>query len=410
LSTDEYKAKTKFVAKLGLSLHECGATSHRIERHLTNLCQLLGIHGEFLPAQTSFIFIFWQQDPTDQVILIKRTQPSGGNLGLLDRLDALVDKFSSKQLDFPEMAERLEHELRQPNYYNKFIFSLAWAASSFSFSSLLSRSSYDAIVAAIASFIVFYLLEYCAKNPRFNNLSEIIGTSVAAVIISIIAAFDVPLNVPFCILSAVIVMVPGMATTVALNEIASRDLVSGTARFVDAIMALIKLFIGAAIGIALGSIILENPELHIIHDIQDLPEWIIYPAVLTLATAITIAFNIHMRFIFWCLLSSVIAFFVSTYGTENFNQPTGIFLGAFAVGIFSNCFANLLNHPASLVLSTGLIFLVPGSKTYLILNSWVTGTQIVTNTPNATQAFMIFISLVAGLLLSNAIVTTRKSL
>ena len=85
-------------------------------------------------------------------------------------------------------------------------------------------------------------------------------------------------------------------------------------------------------------------------------------------------------------------------------------LGASAVGIFSNTFANIVKRPASLVLTTGIIFLVPGSKTYMILNSWVTGKQMVENTPNAIQAFLIFISLVGGLLLSNAIVPTKKSL
>ena len=129
-----------------------------------------------------------------------------------------------------------------------------------------------------------------------------------------------------------------------------------------------------------------------------------------LASSISIAFNIHPKFLCWCLLSSIIAFLVSHYGTLHFNQTTGVLLGAFAAGIFSNLFANILNSPASMVLTTGIIFLVPGSKTYIILNAWITGEQMVTDTPNATQAFLIFISLVGGLLLSNAIVPTRKSL
>jgi uncharacterized membrane protein YjjB (DUF3815 family) len=93
-----------------------------------------------------------------------------------------------------------------------------------------------------------------------------------------------------------------------------------------------------------------------------------------------------------------------------FNQTTGILLGAFAVGIYSNLFANVLNYPASMVLTTGIIFLVPGSKTYIILNTWITGDPMVTGTENATQAFLISISLVGGLLLSNATVPTKKSL
>jgi uncharacterized membrane protein YjjB (DUF3815 family) len=87
-----------------------------------------------------------------------------------------------------------------------------------------------------------------------------------------------------------------------------------------------------------------------------------------------------------------------------------MFLGAFAVGAYSNIYSHIRNAPASMVLSHGLILLVPGSKTYIILNSWITGEQMLESSSNGNQAFLIFISLVAGLLFANALVATRKSL
>jgi len=80
------------------------------------------------------------------------------------------------------------------------------------------------------------------------------------------------------------------------------------------------------------------------------------------------------------------------------------------VGAYSNIYSHIRNAPASMVLSHGLILLVPGSKTYIILNSWITGEQMLENSSNGNQAFLIFISLVAGLLFANALIATRKSL
>lgn len=407
---NKYLTKTRFVAKLGLSLHTCGATSHRIERHLSQVCELLGIHGEFLYSQTSFTFVFWKHDPTDQQILIRRTRPSEGNLGLLVMLDELIDRFSNKQLTFKQMSAGLDKTLQQPNYYNTIFQSLGWLTSGFAFSTLLSPSFHDAIAAGIASFIIYYLVHFCSKYPRFDNLHEILGATASGLIISFIAFCGWTLNIPFCLLASIIIMIPGLSTTVALSEIAQRDLIAGSSRLVDALMSFAKLYLGALLGLGLSTFLMGDLEIDTLHKIHNIPEWATFPAVILLSYCITIAFNIHPKFILWCILSSLVAFIISAYSTQYLNQTTAMLLGAASVGIFSNTFANIVKRPASLVLTTGIIFLVPGSKTYMLLNSWVTGKQMVENTPNAIQAFLIFISLVGGLLLSNAIVPTKKSL
>ncbi len=410
MSQDEYIAKTKFVTKLGLSLHSCGATSHRIERHLSGVSQMLGINGEFLTSPTSFTFVFWNEDPDKQLIRTKRVQPGGGDLGLLVNLDTLIQEFSDQKLSFYEMDQQLNETLKIPPYYNKTIQSLAWGVGSFFFSTLLSKSSYDAIVSGVISFFLFYLLDLCARRERFDNLIEITAAGSAGIIVSLIAALGAPINVPFCILSSIIILVPGLAITVALSEMAQRDLISGTAKFVDAVMSLIKLYLGAIIGIGIGAFILDDVDANTLHGIRDLPQWITWPALIMLTGAVTIAFNIHPKFIGWCLVSALVAYTISDLATKQFNYTTGVLLGSLAVGVYSNLYANITNHPASLVLSVGLILLVPGSKTYIILNSWITGKQMIEDTPNPTQAFLIFIALVGGLLLSNALVPTKKSL
>ena len=43
------------------------------------------------------------------------------------------------------------------------------------------------------------------------------------------------------------------------------------------------------------------------------------------------------------------------------------------------------------------MLLVPGSKTYMILNHWVSGQNILPGTSGSSQALMVFISLIAGL-------------
>ena len=410
MSENEYLEKTKFISALGLGLHQGGASSYRIEKHLVNVCELLGIHGSFLHTPTSFTFCFWCEDPTDQHIHIERMQPSEGDLGRLEMLDSLVERFAADELSFAAMREELEKVMATPPFYNRWLNCLAWVILSASFSALLSDHVADAVVTGLVTVIVFFLAQAAGRSDRIANTLEILAPMVSGVIVTAVAAAGVPINVPFVILSTVIAFIPGLSLTVALNEIANRDLVSGTSKFVHSVMALFKLYFGAILGVKLGHLLwgaAANDTGVVIHH---LPEWRTIPVVLLLSLGLTIVFNIRLKQALWGLLAALVAYFVSQYGEAYFGVAAGMFLGAFAVGVYSNLYANLSNKPASLVLTQGLILLVPGSKTYILLDAWIRGEVMLEKSVQNNQAFLIFISLVVGLLFANAVLPTRKSL
>ena len=111
----------------------------------------------------------------------------------------------------------------------------------------------------------------------------------------------------------------------------------------------------------------------------------------------------------WGILGALIAFTSSKLGEAGFGMYAGMFLGAFALGIYSNLFARLTRGPGSILMIQGIILLVPGSKVYSILNHWVSGEAILP-ADSASKALVAFVSLIAGLLFSNALLPARKSL
>ena len=66
--------------------------------------------------------------------------------------------------------------------------------------------------------------------------------------------------------------------------------------------------------------------------------------------------------------------------------------------------------PSSIVKLLGLVVLVPGSKVYIGLNSAVSGQNILNVTDVGSQTFLIFMSLVAGLIFANVAFPSRKTL
>ena len=141
-----------------------------------------------------------------------------------------------------------------------------------------------------------------------------------------------------------------------------------------------------------------------------LATWKTWPAVLLLSLSLSIAFNIPLRKCIWGIVACCIAYAAASIGGNAFGVVAGMFLGALAVGLFSNAFARLTRAPSSVLSTQGIILLVPGSTTYLILNQWVNGTPMPTGAQTAGQALMMFVSLVAGLLFANALLPAGKSL
>ena len=58
----------------------------------------------------------------------------------------------------------------------------------------------------------------------------------------------------------------------------------------------------------------------------------------------------------------------------------------------------------------GLIVLVPGSKTYIGLNALMSGQDFLHTDHIGQQTFIIFMSLIAGLIFANVALPPKKSL
>jgi uncharacterized membrane protein YjjP (DUF1212 family) len=410
MQNESFQSRTRFVIQLGKALHECGATSQSIERHLMAVSNMLGVNASFLVSPTTFTSVFWLDDEFDQHIHVERTEPTDTNLGRLWEIDQLVSKIETGQVSFEDGPQALEQLIRKPAAYSMTMNALSWILIGGCFASLVSANAIDSISAAGLSLLTFLVAIAGTSNARVGPLVPILAPMLSALCASALQWLGVPLNVPFVILSSIVVFIPGLALTVALSEIASRNLISGSSRLVDAIMLLFKLFFGAAMGVSIAALLWPHMPVHAFVDGQ-LPDWTELPAVLVLAWSLAIAFNIPQRRTLWGVVSALIAFWAAQYATTWLGATGGMFVGALAVGLYSNLFARLTQSPASIMLTQGIVLLVPGSKTYMIINSWVSGQDILPGTMVASnQAIMIFIALIAGLTFAHALLPSNKSL
>lgn len=406
MDNQEFIEKRRFIIKLGKALHKFGTPAYRLETHLQTVAKTLGIEGYFLISPTSMTFVL-QHDTDQEYNHVARVKPGELDLGSLARTDALVQELSLGQRSLSEALERLDEIANKPNPYGPMLTLGAFGTSAAAFAMLMGSSRNDVFWSALIGMLVYGLVFSAERSRRMAELLEPLAAMLAGFAACGLAQLDAGLNIPVVVLSGIIVFIPGLALTLGLAELAARDLMSGTMRIMDAVMLLFKLYFGAVLGVAIGNA-LFGESLYI--EPMPLPRWAIWSAVPILSMALVFIFKARLKDAPWGVLAGIVAFFSAMFGGLYLGDSLGIFFGALAVGIYANLFARWMKAPASIALLQGIVILVPGSKTYIGLNVLISGETMLNQSHLGSQIFLIFMSLIAGLIFSNVVVPPRNTL
>ncbi|SES71256.1 threonine/serine exporter family protein [Thalassotalea agarivorans] len=401
-----FDEKRRFIIRLGKALHKFGTPAYRLEAHLQNVAKLLQIEASFMVTPTALTFVLSNEESQDFNYHI-RVKPGDLNLGALARTDQLVDELETGQRTLSEAIERLDEIADKHDPYGKFLTFLSFGAASGAFAMLMNTGWNDVFWSTILGFIVGLYVFWAERSSRIAEMLEPLAALTCALCASAITLIDPHINAPLIILSSVIVFIPGLALTLGLSELAARHLMSGTARIMDALMMLFKLYFGAVLGMAIGTKLWGIGE-YVAPEV--IPAWTAWLAVTILSISLVISFKSRKKDAVWGILSGYVAFGASILGAEYLGAALGAFVGAFALGVYSNLFSRIRNLPSSIVKLLGLVVLVPGSKVYIGLNSLVSGEMMVATDNIGSTTFLIFMSLVAGLIFSDVALRSRKTL
>lgn len=406
-STD-FNQKRKFIVKLGKMLHKYGTPAYRLEAHLTELTSHLGLKASYIIAPTSMTFVIWTDGHEQEYTHAARVNPGDMDLGALSRTDELVDQVLQGQVGLLEADALLDAIDNRPSSYGKLATAIAMMASGGAFAMLMATSWNDVLWSSVLALVVYLFMLWGTYSSRIANMLEPLVALAAAITACAISSYiDPSINIRLAVLSAIISFIPGLALTIGFAELAARHLISGNARIMDALMMLFKLYFGAFLGMAIGF------SLFGIEDFvkpEPIPRYFAWLGVGILVSSLIVLFKSRGKYTFWSLAAGFIAYGVSTTSASLFDYTIGAFMGAFAVGLYSNLFTRLAKAPAVIVAMHGLIVLVPGSKTYIGLNSLISGQDFVVSDGVGQQTFLILMALVAGLIFANVALPPKKSL
>ena len=392
------------VLRLAKALHQYGTPAHRLEQAVERVAESLDVLVQIFSMPTGLFMSFIEEEGQETYLL--RVSPGELYLEKQCDIDELADHIISGSVSPAEAHEILDSIKSKPERYAAWLGVLAFGVTGASVMRLFNGGLNDITVAGLGGLISGFVAIFFARFEQLRRLIPAIASFSVALFVAFMASYLGPIAQSACHVSAVMILLPGLSLTVAMTELSTQNLVSGTARIAGSLEVLMQIGFGLALGNYGGEYLFGS-----VAEITKgtLPEWTFWFSLVAASSMFVILFRTRPKDFIWMLLAGSVAMFGSKLGLYSMGPRLGPFVGAMMVGLASNLFARLRHRPASLILVPGIILLVPGS---LALNSVsaMLDKDVIGGLDTAFTMLMVAISLVFGLLTSSLLISPRRSL
>ena len=401
---------THFLVDLARALHRYGTTAHRLENALQGVAMRLGIEAQFFSTPTAVFLSAGLPGQEARTILI-RVDPGELHLERLALLDAVATEVMEGRLSIERARRQIPEIMAAPARYGRELRLLCAGLASATAARFLGGGWREVAAAGGIGLLIGLFGTFTATRPRFARLFEPMSAAFAAFVAAILGtwvhASGDRLSNYIVVLSALITLVPGLTLTLAMSELSTRDLSSGSARLASALMTFFTLAFGVALGAQVAAVALGMAPPTVAP--MALPAWTELVALLVAPFGFVVLLRASPRDVPWILCAGGLAYGGVRLGALFLGAQLGAFVGAIAVGAGSNLYARWLDRPAAVTQVPGILFLVPGSIGFQSLASLLES-DVVSGIETAFRMTLVAIALVAGLLVSNVVVPPRKAL
>ncbi len=395
---------TAFLMSLGRALHRFGAPAHRLEEALTRVSGRIGREGQFFATPTALFGSFG--DGPDSETRLARADTGDVDLARLSDLDELLGALDRREVPLAAAQSHLEAILARPARYGDGLTTLCFGTASAAACRFFGGGWREIAVTAVIGLLIGGLAAVAGRRPVLGRIFEPLAAFLAALTAVAAASFLAPLSIHVAMLGGLIVLIPGLTLTVAMTEISTRHLVSGTARLTGALVLFATIGFGVALGTKTGGFFLGDPPA--VRPIP-LPVWTEWVALMVAPLSFTVLFRARPRDAGWILAAGGVAFIGARFGAGLLGPELGAFLGALLVGGAGNLFASRLDRPACVPLLPGIMLLVPGSLGFQSLSSLLAN-DVVSGMETAFRMTIVAVALVTGLLMANVAIPPRRAL
>ncbi len=397
----------KFIIELGKALHICGVPSYKIQIYLQEIAKKKGIQGSFMDTPTWINYVFYEEDE-NTYNYTECVPPGEINLGALSKVIEITQNVTDNTYTFSEAYSQIKGMDYRSFGYGRIAEFFAFVFAGGGFSMIINPNWTSAFAAAFASAIIYFITLLADKSIYIKSILETLVSFVSTMLIGLLSTIFKDIYISLTVLSSIIIFIPGLSLTTALEEITARNLVSGTAKLFDAIISLFKQWFGVVLGLSILPLFVD---IHFRLPNYNIPSVFTYFAIFLLCVSLIVSFKVRLKDAFFSILTGGISFC-----TTILLEPMGILLSIFAGTIVTTTISKVLGRLTKtsrlVFLIPGLIMLVPGSKAFIGLSSFFIKDDV-SNTIYSNmgeQVLFIFMGIIGGLIFSGAFMENRHSI
>lgn len=392
--------RISFLLALGRALHESGRDTHRLEEILEAVTRRLGLEGQFFATPTSIFASFGAEDR--QRTFMMRTEPRPPDLGRLVRVSEVARAVHAGGLSATEGSRQLA-ALDRTDPPPPLRLLAAYALASAAAARFLGGGWPEMRAAALAGLLTGGLAVAAGRRPRLGRIFEPVAAFVAATVVALLGVWLGGHSVPIATLAGLIVLIPGLTVTTAIQELATQQLTAGTTRMAGAFMTFVGIGFGVAMGYRVAGLVGDAPAV----TPAQLPGWTFWAALLGAALAFAMLLRAERRDWPWIVASGFTAVLAGRLGTAVLGAGIGAFVGAFSVSLFANLYGRLGRRPSPVVLVPGLLVLVPGTIGFRGVVALLES-EVISGIDAGFTMILTAVALVAGLLTAAAVLPERR--
>jgi uncharacterized membrane protein YjjP (DUF1212 family) len=387
------------------AISEAGAPAHRLESYMQVISDKFELTASFFAMPTAVLASIGEDDYSQRSYMIK-TNPNDINLNTLHTINEVINDLESDQIDLDSALRKIQTITSKPDVYPDWLIALCFGLVGGGFTTLFSGSWFDVIAASVLGLITGIITIYSVHHKYLAQLTVPLAAMIVGFLAISISHYWQNIDHFLVSLAGLIILVPGLGITVAMRELSTGHLVSGSSRMAGAVTTLFLLSFGLALGYLIAQAIFGETA---VNKLTTVPSWFNYLALIVTALSFSVLFKARFADTFWIFLSIGLAFAGSSLIGLWMQQPFKSLVAVMLVSIAGNVYSRITSNPASVMQIPGIILLVPGSIGFNSLSAMYTN-DTMNGVQAAFNAVIIAVAISVGLLVGNLLVPPKKDL
>jgi len=393
-------AKT-LILELARSLHASGSPAYELDHRMEQVATALDLPATFFSTPTALFVTFADESQGTRLL---RVYPGDTNLALYAELYGLQQLILSNGISVHEAWLRLQDIRAMPDGYAKSLQVVSFGIVAACVAVLVGGNDTSVISAGAIGLIVGAMVLGLSRWDVPTHLVNVAAGFVAAAIACAVQIWIAPGNFELTALSALIVLVPGLNLTISINELATQNLASGSARIAGAMTTLLTLIFGVFMGYGFMTTLHPMPASVAPQTASLLPSILV---IVPIGFCLAVLFGTRYRDIPWLMMSTLIAYGALRLAGEYISPFASVWVASVLAGVTSRLLSHRLNLPAAVMLMPALILLVPGSLGFTGVAQIMMHEDLPSGIRLLTTMLLTAVAIVAGQLVTDVITPIR---